>query len=149
MSVDLGPKFSPTFEGIPPHVSSEDLVLWEEFRRRTVKDYVALYFDVSLGTGEGSLPGVSENVARAWQRLTRFRADVVGDTGTEWHLIELRPNAGPAAVGSVQVYGTLWNMSPPDSRPMVPIIVTDRCSTDIRVVAELAGIQVRCLNGAV
>jgi hypothetical protein len=146
MSVDLGPRFEPTFEGIPPHVSSEDLVLWEEFRRRSAKDYVALYFDVSLGTGEEIAEGVSENVAKAWQRLTRFRADVVGDTGTVWHLIELRPNAGPGAVGSVQTYTTLWTIQPPDGRKVVPIIVTDRCSRDIRAVAQLAGVEVRCLS---
>lgn len=146
MSVDLGPKFEPSFEGIPPHVSSEDLVLWEEFRRRHAKDYVGFYFDVSLGTGEEVAAGVNENVARAWQRLTRFRADVVGDTGTEWHLIELRPNAGPGAVGSVQTYMTLWTISPPDGRAVVPIIVTDRCSRDIRTVAQLAGVEVRCLS---
>ncbi len=147
MSVDLGPKFEPSFEGIPPHVSSEDLVLWEEFRRRSAKDYVAFYFDVSLGTGEEISGPVSENVAKAWQRLTRFRADVVGDTGKEWHLIELRPNAGPGAVGSIQTYSTLWSIQPPDGRVVVPIIVTDRCSRDIRVVAQLAGVEVRCLSG--
>lgn len=146
MSVELGPRFDPGFEGIPPHVSSEDLVLWEEFRRRSSKDYVAFYFDVSLGTGEEIPQGISENVGRAWQRLTRFRADVVGDTGTEWHLIELRPNAGPGAVGSVQTYMTLWTIAPPDGRKVVPIIVTDRCSRDIRVVSSMAGVEVRCLN---
>jgi hypothetical protein len=146
MSVDLGPKFEPTFEGIPPHVSSEDLSLWEEFRRRFAKDYVAFYFDVALGTGEDLPFGTPENVARAWKRLTRFRADVVGDTGKEWHLIELRPNAGPGAVGSIQTYGTLWSIEPPDNRPVVPIIVTDRCSRDIRTVASLAGVELRCLG---
>lgn len=146
MGVDLGPRFDPTFEGLPPHVSSEDMVLWEEFRRRFAKDYVAFYFDVSLGTGEEVAAGVNENVAKAWQRLTRFRADVVGDTGTEWHLIELRPNAGPGAVGSVQTYTTLWTIAPPDGRTVVSIIVTDRCSRDIRTVAQLAGVEVRCLS---
>lgn len=149
MSVDLGPRFDPTFEGLPPHISSEDMVLWEEFRRRSAKDYVALYFDVSLGTGEEATAGTSEAVAKAWQRLTRFRADVVGDTGKEWHLIELRPNAGPGAVGSVQTYTTLWTIAPPDSRPLRSIIVTDRCSRDIRVVADLAGVEVRCLSESV
>jgi len=149
VSVDLGPKFDPGFEGIPPHVSSEDLVLWEEFRRRSAKDYVAFYFDVSLGSGEEVAAGTNENVARAWQRLTRFRADVVGDTGSEWHLIELRPNAGPGAVGSIQTYATLWTVGPPDGRPVKAIVVTDRCSRDIRTVAQLAGIEVRCLSEAV
>jgi hypothetical protein len=149
MSVDLGPSYPPTFEGIPPHVSSEDLILWEQFRRRSAKEYVAFYFDVALGSGEVPAPNVSEAVGKAWQRLTKFRADVVGDTGTEWHLIELRPNAGPGAVGAIQTYSTLWTIKPPDARPVVPIIVTDRCSADIRTVASLAGVEIRCLSESV
>jgi len=147
MGVDLGPAFPATFEGIPPQVSTEDLLLWERFRKAHAREYQAFYFDVALGTGEDSAPNVSEAVARAWRRLTKFRADVVGDTGKEWHLIELRPNAGPGAVGAIQTYATLWLTGPPDSRPVVPIVVTDRCSADIRSVASLAGIEIRCLNG--
>ena len=144
--VDLGPKFLPAFEGLPPHVSSEDLQLWEIFRRRWSKDYVAFYFDVALGEGEGAGPNISAKVAEAWRRLTRFRADVVGDTGTEWHLIELRPNAGPGAIGALQTYSTLWGTGAPDARPIRPILVSDSCSDDIRRVARLAGIEVRCLS---
>lgn len=145
MSVDLGPSFPPDFLGIPPHVSTEDLVIWEEFRRLHAKDYVRFYFDVALGTGEDSPAGTRPSVAEAWKRLTRFRADVVGDTGQEWHLIELRPNAGPGAIGAMQTYSTLWLVDPPDRRPVRSIIVTDRCASDILVVARLAGVEVRCL----
>lgn len=146
MAVDLGPKFPPTWEGIPPHVSSEDLPLWEEFRRRYASQYQAFYFDVALGEGEAAEGAVSERVAAAWRRLTRFRADVVGDTGSEWHLIELRPRAGPAALGAIQTYATLWLAGPPDRRAVRPIVVTDRCPGDIRRVAGLMGVEVRCLS---
>lgn len=145
MAVDLGPKFSPTFEGVPPHVSSEDFVLWEIFRRRFAKDYVAFYFDVALGAGQTAGLGIRPEVAAAWKRLTRFRADVVGDTGKEWHLIELRPNAGPGGLGAVQTYSVLWHEGPPDLRPFKPILVTDSCSDDIQRVGRLSGIEVRCL----
>ena len=146
MAVDLGPKFPPTFEGIPPHVSSEDLPIWQEFRRRHAKEYVAFYFDVALGEGEAAASNVSAQVAAAWRRLTRFRADVVGDTGTEWHIIELRPNAGPGALGAIQTYSTLWGTGAPDARPVRAIIVSDRCADDIKRVGRLAGVEVRCLT---
>ena len=116
-----------------------------QFRRRHAQEYERFYFDVALGSGEESPAGTRPSVAEAWKRLTRFRADVVGDTGTEWHLIELRPNAGPGAVGAVQTYSTLWLMGPPDQRPLKVMVVTDRCSRDIRAVAQLAGVEVRCL----
>lgn len=146
MAVDLGPAFAPDWEGIPPHISSQDLPLWREFRRRHAKDYVAFYFDASVGEGEAADGAVSEAVAGAWRRLTKLRIDAVGDTGTEWHIIELRPNAGPGAVGSLQSYSALWFGGPPDARPVRAILVTDRCSEDMKLVARLAGMEVRCLG---
>lgn len=146
MGVELGPSFDPGFEGIPPHISTDDLVLWHIFRKRHAKEYVKLYFDVALGSGEDSPENTRPSVAAAWKRLTQFRADVVGDTGSEWHLIELRPNAGPGAIGAIQTYSTLWLTEPPDDRPLKPMVVTDRCSADIRKVAALAGVEIRCLS---
>lgn len=145
MSVQLGPSLPSNWEGIPPHISVDDLTLWETFRRRYASQYEKFYFDVALGSGETVEGAVRPSVADAWKRLTMFRADVVGDTGKEWHLIELRPNAGPGAIGALQTYATLWLTDPPDGRILKPILVTDRCSTDIRRVAGLSGVEVRCL----
>lgn len=144
--VDLGLKFSPSYEGIPPHVSSLDFPLWEAFRRRHASEYVAFYFDVALGRGSDVAGNVSQAVADSWRRLTRLRADVVGDTGVGWDIIELRPNAGPGAIGAVASYVALWFEGPPDQRPVHAILVTDRCSPDIKTVARLQGIEVRCLH---
>lgn len=146
MGVELGPSFQPSFEGIPPHISTDDLALWEVFRKRYAQEYVQFYFDVALGSGEDSPANTRPSVAAAWKRLTQFRADVVGDTGSGWHLIELRPNAGPGAIGAIQTYSTLWLTDPPDQRELKPIVVTDRCSADIKRVASLAGVEIRCLS---
>lgn len=146
MAVDLGPGFPPDFPGIPPHVSAEDLTIWEGFRRRFGSRYRRLFFDVALGRGAPIEGNVAPSVAVAWERLTRFRADVVGDTGDAWEIIELRPNAGPGAIGSLQVYTTLWLEGPPDARPVRAVLGTDRCARDIRLVGQLAGIEVICLD---
>lgn len=147
MPVDLGAEFPIDFAGVPPHVSQDDLVLWETFRRLSASEFRRFFFDVALGRGQDPGPNVAPSVAAAWRRLTRFRADVVGDTETEWTIIELRPNAGPGAIGALQVYTTLWRQEPPDGRPLRALLVTDDCTDDIRVVASLAGIEIRCLGG--
>lgn len=146
MAVDLGPSFPPDFAGIPPHVSAEDLTIWRGFQRRFRTRYQRLFFDAALGRGAKVTEPVRPSVAAAWERLTRFRADVVGDTGAGWELIELRPNAGPGAIGALQVYTTLWREGPPDARPLRAVLVTDTCARDIALVGRLAGIEVICLN---
>ena len=146
MAVDLGPAFLVDFAGTPPQISTDDLMLWETFRRLFRKDYVRFFFDVSVGTGEDSPPNVSAKVAAAWRRLTKFRIDVVGEKADGWDIIGLRPNAGPGAIGALQTYTTLWFEGPPDKRPIRPLLVSDRCASDIRRVAGLAGITLRCLD---
>lgn len=142
MAVDLGRAFPVDFAGIPPHVSQNDLRLWEEWRRVYAKEYVGLYFDVALGQGTAAPPGTPDNLASAWRRLTQFRADLVADHGDRWDLIEFRPNAGPGAIGAVQVYSSLWRAAPPDGRPLRVLIVTDRMATEAALVARLAGVEV-------
>lgn len=146
MAVELGPEFPVTFAGTPPHVSQNDLVLWEQFRRFFASEFRRFFFDVALGRGQDPGPNIPLGVADAWRRLTRFRADVVADTETAWTIIELRPNAGPGAIGALQVYTTLWNQGPPDDRPVRGLLVTDDCSADIKAIAALVGIEVRCLS---
>lgn len=146
MAVDLGPEFPVDFMGLPPHVSQNDLVLWEQFRRLFAQDFRRFFFDVALGTGQEPAPNTPVGVAAAWRRLTRFRADVVADTAERWTIIELRPNAGPGAIGALQTYTTLWTQEPPDTRPVDALLVTDTCTEDIKAVASLAGIDLRCLN---
>ncbi len=146
MPVRLGPSFSPTFAGTPPHVSQNDLVLWEQFRRRFAGDFTRLYFDVGVGEGEDSPPNTPPNIAAAFRRLTVFRIDVVGEKDVGWTIVELRPNAGPGAIGALQVYSTLWRQAPPDRRSMEVLLFTDTCATDIKAVASLAGIRVVCTS---
>ncbi len=146
MPVDLGPRFSPDFAGIPPHMSQNDLVLWEQFRRTIPDTYRGLFFDVALGTGQTPIPGTPLAIANAWRRLSRFRADLVVDTPGGWIIVEVRPNAGPGAIGALQVYTTLWRQDPPDARVVKPLLITDDCSDDIKAVSGLAGIEIRCLS---
>lgn len=146
MAVDLGPSFSVEFAGTPPQISTDDLLLWETFRRLFRSDYLRFYFDVSVGTGEDSPPNVSGKVAAAWRRLTRFRIDVVGEKSTGWDIIELRPNAGPGAIGALATYTSLWFEGPPDGRPIQAVLISDRCASDIKRVAGLHGIELRCLD---
>lgn len=146
MGLDLGPPFRTDFVGVPPHVSTEDFVLWERFRRTYAKEYVQFYFDVAIGEGAEAPPGTPEKIAAAWTRLTRFRLDVLGDHGDEWHVIEMRPRAGPGAVGALQTYHTLLLGNLPDDRPLHSILVTDVCTRDIEAVAGAAGIRIICLS---
>ena len=85
--MELGNGLPISYEGIPPHISQNDLALWEEWRRRFAGEYVRFYFDVALGEGAAAPPGTPENLAQSWQRLTQLRADLIADHGDRWDLL--------------------------------------------------------------
>ena len=125
MPPELGPALAVTFAGRPAHMSAVDFVLWQRFRRLFPPVFDRLYFDVAVGPGAAGAPDTPDNVAAAWQRITRHRIDVVGESPSAWILIELRAAAGPGALGSLLVYRDLWLADPPDARPIRLWLVTD------------------------
>lgn len=123
--IDFGKPYGLQFAGHPAHMSAVDFVLWRRLRAGGSLVFDRVFFDVAVGRGAVPAGEASPAVIAAWQRLTRLRVDVVGETPDNWTLLELRGNAGPGAVGSLLAYRNLWNQDPPDDRPVKLWLVTD------------------------
>jgi hypothetical protein len=141
MPPDLGFRYPPTWPGNPPHMSLQDIPLWVRCRDRFSTRVTDWYFDAAVGEGAGPGPNPSDSIALAYYRLTRKRIDAVGDAGSTWLLLELRPNAGLGALGSIQTYRSLWERDPPDSRPVEAWLITDRGEPDTLRTAINAGVR--------
>lgn len=122
-------------------MSAIDFELWKRFRLRFGLPFEALFFDVAVGRGAPPTPDVTPEVAAAWQRLTRQRLDVVGESGAGWTIIELRGAAGPGAIGSLIVYRDLWQDDPPDARPLALWLVTDLFPENLQLTLGLQSIR--------
>lgn len=136
MPVELGALFPRDYAGRPPHVSSQDLPLWDRFQHRFGSDFIGFYFDASLGTPSEVQPDTPENLKRMWTRLTSKRIDVVGVRLNEIWIIELRPSAAAGALGTIMTYIELWREDPPFEKPAFPVIVTDVPDPDLRRLAK-------------
>ena len=141
MPPDLGHRYDPTWNGNPPHMAPQDLVLWQRCRTQFLPAVTSWYFDVAVGEGSGLPIYPFDPVAHAYYRLTRKRIDAVGDGPTAWLLLELRPNAGLGALGAIQTYRSLWERDPPDSRPVQAWLITDRAEPDTMRTAVNANIR--------
>jgi hypothetical protein len=119
----------------------QDLPLWVRCREQFTRRVTAWYFDAAVGEGAGEPQDPADIIARAYHRLTRKRLDAVGDAGAVWLLLELRPNAGLGALGSIQTYRSLWERDPPDTRPAEAWLITDRAEPDTMRTAINAGVR--------
>lgn len=141
MPTILKDKFQPGFDGIPPGMSKEDLLLWKRYRTEAYKDAVNVYFNVGVGGQTEAPEGTNEEIAKAWLLLTQKRIDVVIETNDAWKIIEIRSIAESGAIGRLFAYRELWNQDPPDKKPTRLILVTDRDDRDLAITTKGAGIE--------
>lgn len=132
MPTQLGPPFAVDFDGIPPHMSTEDHVIWLIYRRTIPLDAQRLYFDVRLGADDKRNAHVDPAIAKMWWEANAKRADVLIEFPERIEIIELRTNALPNAVGRLLTYRMLWNDDPAIAKPMQMTLVTDHEDQDVR-----------------
>lgn len=137
----MGEEYSPDWAGFPPQMSANDGVIWARFRDIAPERYQTLYFSVLVGDPTMWTENLEEEMIRVVEHASRRRIDVVGKTEKEWHIIELRMNAGPGALGSVLTYKVLWEADPPDKAPAIPIIITDVTDRNLAFACQKLGIQ--------
>uniref|UniRef100_A0A6H1ZWC4 Uncharacterized protein n=1 Tax=viral metagenome TaxID=1070528 RepID=A0A6H1ZWC4_9ZZZZ len=141
MPTILGTPYPRIWEGTPPHMSGEDLILWRKYRTETIKNAIRLYFDVGLGGQTEVPPDTSPEMAVMWLRNTQKRIDVVVEEENKWVIIELRARAQSSAIGRILLYLDLWKLDPPDNKPIELRIVTDTEDRDVKTLAEKLGIN--------
>lgn len=130
MPPDLGPAFPLTWDGRPPHMAASDLPLWILARPQLQRGVTAWYYDAAVGEGNPPANITIDDLASAYWRLTRKRIDAVGRRADAWLIVEVRPNAGLGALGSLITYRSLWDRDPPDTLPTEAWLVSDRLEPD-------------------
>ena len=141
MKPNLGEAYSPDWAGQPAQMSANDGVIWARFRDDIPEYYRNLYFSVLVGDPTMWSEGLEEEMIRVVEHASRRRIDVLGETDTAWHIIELRMNAGPGALGSVLTYKSLWEADPPDKRPVFPIIITNATDANLEFACQKLNIK--------
>lgn len=142
MEVVLGTKFTPEWEGVPPHMSSGDYFIWQRYLPLHREEYKAFYYDVRLIPDMEIPEDVAPELARMWRFNNAKRIDALGITPTEVRIIEVRVNAGAGALGAIEMYLDLWQQNPPLPLPVRGIIMTERPDPTMADMAKRRGIEV-------
>lgn len=141
MPTVLGTSFSKTWEGIPPHMSTEDLIIWKDYKSQAIKNSINIYFDVGIGGETRVPPGTTPEMALMWLRNTQKRIDVLIEEETRWIIIELRARAQASAVGRLLQYFDLFKDDPPNNKPIFLRLITNNEDRDTKRLAEKMGID--------
>ncbi|MGH8908598.1 MAG: hypothetical protein ACRD0K_19390 [Egibacteraceae bacterium] len=138
----------PIKTGRYPHMAKHDARIWEAFLDQYGGNFLAISYDVALG---GSvLPGDSlpEDERLGWQYSTAFKIDAVAQQENQVWIIEVKPGASASAIGQALCYTILAEDDSLSPLPLIPTVVTDRASADIKRCAEALGVQLITLPEA-
>ena len=126
-----------------PHLAPKDQELWDRFIEAFPEEYESVDYDVHVGEGAQFEEGLKTDVyAQDQNYLTLKRIDVCGyRKGGSINCIEVRPRAGSSAIGAVVVNHALLTERMP-GRLCLPLLITDRCQSDIERCCRLFGIKV-------
>ena len=134
--------YPPALLGWYPNMAKRDAVIWERYLRHQAINFRGFAYNVALGGMVKEDPEATPEELTGFQYSTAQRIDVVADRGSEHWIIEVRHQARIGAVGSVMGYTMLALREPWTELPLVPVVITDNMSPDVRYVAELFSLQV-------
>jgi hypothetical protein len=125
-----------------PHMAKNDAVLWERFLDEYGPNFLRFAYDVALG---GFLPegdDTDKQYRVGHQYSTALKIDALGERVDDLWVIEVRPSAGVSAIGAALCYTVLASLDPLATKPLQPVVVTDRTSPDIQLCAEAFNVVV-------
>jgi len=107
-----------------------DAALWDRYIRTNPFPEAKLIYDLHVGTPCPITDKLPPNYKKMILTLSTLRIDVVALMPTETVVIEVKPYAGPLAIGQVWSYAQLTARDYPQFPKPVPMILTDKAPPD-------------------
>jgi len=125
-----------------PHMKPSDVEIWERYINKYPNAYENVQYDFNVGDPPPFNPLGNDGEDLNQDLLYRLKIDVVGHTGYETDIIEIKPNAGPSAIGQVKGYKTLYIRDELPNRPVRMLIVTDKLQPNMEYLCKVEGIMI-------
>jgi hypothetical protein len=123
-----------------PHMKPYDTEIWDSFVFQFPDEYTNCQYDLAVGPGAPVDPVVNVATGGDIYELYQRKIDVVGRKGSRTDIIEVKPGAGPAAVGQVKFYKKLYLEDFKPSGVVRPVIVTDQAKPGMKEYCENEGV---------
>lgn len=137
------PNWRPTvLDGDYPHMAKHDARIWERFLLRYGQQFTRAAYDVALGGVLIAAVAGDERTALGYRYSTALKVDAVLERERDCWVIEVKPDAGVSAIGAALCYAELAAVDRFTHLELLPVVVTDRASEDIKYCAEQLGVIV-------
>lgn len=125
-----------------PHMNIRDKEIWERFIAQYPDSYNACQYDFHVGDAPPFNTLMDDDEDRNQDKLYRLRIDVIGHAGDHRDLIEIKPQAGTAAIGQIKAYKNLYVRDGFHKGTVGMVIVTDALKPNMEYLAKSEGVKV-------
>lgn len=143
----LGVGERPVIKAKYAHMLPEDHATWTLYLKKQPGELHEIWYDVHVGQPMAVPKGAPEYMKNVVDGVSRKRIDVVGRTGTNFYIIEVKPHANMEAVGQVITYALLFANEFEVRGPVKPMIVATTCDRDILQIAQNQNVKIIALEG--
>lgn len=124
-----------------PHMKPADVLIWERYLAAFPNAYETVQYDFLVGSPPLFDTTVNPETGGSDEALYKRKIDVVGWRKGAIDVIELKPNAGPSALGQVLGYLHLYVRDEHPTEPVHAVLITDRINTDMEELATKMGVR--------
>lgn len=122
-------------------MSVADTEIWNRFIAKYPDAYDRVQYDFHVGNPPPFNPLMDDGTDANQDMLYKLRLDVIGHMGADVDLIEIKPNAGPSAIGQIRSYKTLYERDEEPKGRVNMVIVTDALKTNMDFLCTQDGIR--------
>lgn len=131
------------FEKLPsyPHMKPRDVEIWNRFLEQFPDAYDSCQYDFNVGDPPPFNTLTDDEEDWNQDALYRLKIDVVARHGSEIDICEVKPNAGPSAIGQVKSYKTLYVRDEDPLGRVNMTIITDVARPNMEHLCKAEGIN--------
>lgn len=124
-----------------PHMKPRDIEIWERFLEKYPGLYSSCQYDFHVGDPPPFNPLMDNDEDWNQDALYRLKIDAVGHNTDRIDIIEVKPDAGPSAIGQVMGYRVLYTRDENPKTEVGMAIVTDKERPNMAYLCKLSGIS--------
>ncbi|MDE1925364.1 MAG: hypothetical protein KGH79_04280 [Patescibacteria group bacterium] len=125
-----------------PGLKPADQAIWERFLTEFPMAYDSVQYNLNCGEGAQGFSHEDPSMQMMWGKLKARKIDVTAFAGDHVDIIELKPYAGPSALGQVIGYYHLYLGYVDPHADARPVIVTNAMMPDMPYLSARMGVRV-------
>lgn len=124
-----------------PHMNKNDKEIWDRFIDKYPDAYKQCQYDFHVGDAPPFNTLMDDGEDLNQDKLYRLRIDVIAASELGIDIIEVKPSAGPATIGQLESYHTLYVRDEEPAGDVGMIIVTDKENPNMDFLCRKKGIK--------